>query len=122
MDFNDEWPNNSWEVSEPAIYYQAAYVRLLSEIIGEENAFLSLEEKEELSVYVFPNPTTDFVQIDGEEVFEEVIVYSLLGEELLRLTPSSTNFQLDFSNFSKGVYLLELVSGQKSCTQKVQKQ
>lgn len=29
-DWNTSWPENSWEISEPAIYYQAAYVRLLS--------------------------------------------------------------------------------------------
>lgn len=29
-DFNDGWPKNSWELSEPAIYYQAMYVRLCS--------------------------------------------------------------------------------------------
>ncbi|MFK8101892.1 MAG: glycoside hydrolase family 9 protein, partial [Saprospiraceae bacterium] len=30
LDFNDDFPNNSWEISEPAIYYQAAYIRLLA--------------------------------------------------------------------------------------------
>jgi hypothetical protein len=34
LDFNDGWPNNSWEVSEPAIYYQAAYIRLLAGVIS----------------------------------------------------------------------------------------
>jgi hypothetical protein len=29
-DFNRVWPESSWELSEPAIYYQAMYVRLLS--------------------------------------------------------------------------------------------
>jgi hypothetical protein len=29
-DWNAVWPDSSWVVSEPAIYYQAAYVRLLS--------------------------------------------------------------------------------------------
>jgi hypothetical protein len=29
-DLNDSWPLNSWELAEPAIYYQAAYIRLLS--------------------------------------------------------------------------------------------
>ncbi len=29
-DWNDDWPENSWSVTEPAIYYQSAYVRLLS--------------------------------------------------------------------------------------------
>lgn len=30
-DFNLAWPESSWELSEPAIYYQAVYVRLLAE-------------------------------------------------------------------------------------------
>jgi hypothetical protein len=34
LDFNDGWPNNSWEVSEPGIYYQAAYIRLLAGVIA----------------------------------------------------------------------------------------
>jgi len=29
-DFNEPWPMNSWEITENAIYYQAAYIRLLS--------------------------------------------------------------------------------------------
>lgn len=30
-DFDLAWPESSWELSEPAIYYQAAYVRLIAE-------------------------------------------------------------------------------------------
>ncbi len=30
LDFNTGWPTNSWEITEPAIYYQAAYIRLLA--------------------------------------------------------------------------------------------
>jgi MYXO-CTERM domain-containing protein len=33
-DWNTGWPENSWEVSEPAIYYQAAYLKLLSKFVG----------------------------------------------------------------------------------------
>jgi hypothetical protein len=29
-DFNEPWPMNSWELSENAIYYNAAYIRLLA--------------------------------------------------------------------------------------------
>lgn len=34
-DFNKAWPEASWELSEPAIYYQAMYIRLLSEFVGK---------------------------------------------------------------------------------------
>ncbi|MEM8906221.1 MAG: glycoside hydrolase family 9 protein [Bacteroidota bacterium] len=30
LDFNDGFPLNSWEITEPAIYYQATYIRLLA--------------------------------------------------------------------------------------------
>lgn len=30
LDFNTDYPNESWVITEPAIYYQAAYIRLLA--------------------------------------------------------------------------------------------
>jgi endoglucanase len=36
MDFNDGYPEASWELSEPAIYYQAAYIKLLSKFISAD--------------------------------------------------------------------------------------
>lgn len=32
--WNTSWPENSWQITEPAIYYQAAYVRMLSKALG----------------------------------------------------------------------------------------
>ena len=37
LDYNTGWPDNSWEISEPAIYYQAAYVRLLANFVDNGN-------------------------------------------------------------------------------------
>jgi hypothetical protein len=34
-DWNTSWPQNSWEVTEPAIYYQAAYLRLLAGFLDD---------------------------------------------------------------------------------------
>lgn len=34
-DWNTSWPENSWQITEPAIYYQAAYINLLADVIGE---------------------------------------------------------------------------------------
>lgn len=33
-DWNTGWPENSWELTEPAIYYQAAYVQLLARLMA----------------------------------------------------------------------------------------
>lgn len=32
-DWNTGWPENAWEITEPAIYYQAAYVQLLARVM-----------------------------------------------------------------------------------------
>ena len=34
-DWNGDWPEDSWELTEPAIYYQAAYVKLLAAAITQ---------------------------------------------------------------------------------------
>ena len=33
LDSNAGWPEQSWEMSEPAIYYQACYIRLLVDFV-----------------------------------------------------------------------------------------
>ncbi len=33
-DFNEGWPEKSWELAEPAIYYQAGYIRLLADFVS----------------------------------------------------------------------------------------
>lgn len=35
-DWNTGWPEDSWEITEPAIYYQASYIRNLAALIAEE--------------------------------------------------------------------------------------
>lgn len=38
LDWNDGWPSNSWEISEPSIYNQAVYVRLIAHFCSEVSA------------------------------------------------------------------------------------
>lgn len=42
-DWNTGWPEDSWEITEPAIYYQAAYVQLLSAYAKPSNIVLPVE-------------------------------------------------------------------------------
>jgi hypothetical protein len=37
-DWNTDWPEYSWEVTEPAIYYQASYISLLSRLMYESTS------------------------------------------------------------------------------------
>ena len=35
-DWNTGWPEDSWEITEPAIYYQASYIRNLAGLMAED--------------------------------------------------------------------------------------
>jgi hypothetical protein len=52
---------------------------------------------------VYPNPVKDICSLN--KTYKTVKVYSLLGKELLEQNNSA---QINFSNFKKGIYLLEL--------------
>ncbi|MEM9822032.1 MAG: glycoside hydrolase family 9 protein [Bacteroidota bacterium] len=43
LDFNDDWPNNSWEISEPSQAYQGIYVRHLAWFAQPADISLSVE-------------------------------------------------------------------------------
>lgn len=42
-DWNTSWPENSWEVTEPAIYYQAGYIKLLAQFTRVGSNSLAVE-------------------------------------------------------------------------------
>ncbi len=44
-DWNTSYPENSWEVTENAIYYQSAFARLVSKFISDENHSVLLKVK-----------------------------------------------------------------------------
>lgn len=62
--WNTSWPQNSWEITENAIYSEAAYIRALSKNVDASSIPpTNTEEKNEGtlegSISIFPNPTSD---------------------------------------------------------------
>ncbi|MBK1879724.1 glycoside hydrolase family 9 protein [Pelagicoccus mobilis] len=48
LDFNDNWPKNSWEITEPAIYYQSSFIKFLSRFIPEPNLDLTDSDEDQI--------------------------------------------------------------------------
>jgi len=65
---------------------------------------------------IYPNPSTDFVYINGTDKELVAIVIDLLGKQVLR---ESINEKLDISQLEKGVYILQLSDGDKLTTQRI---
>ena len=72
-------------------------------------------------VKFYPNPTTNFINIEVPTVTEnaQVVITDLAGKLILAQTINSNNTTIDFSNQAKGIYILKLTLGSETITQKI---
>ena len=111
LDFNTSWPDNSWEISEPAIYYQAAYVRLLANRVGVNEVLSSGKGNiaSTSTIRVYPNPSRELLLIEAEFPVESVHIFTLEGKQVAREEEEPT--RIDISHLASGVYLLRVNQG-----------
>ena len=119
LDFNTSSPDNSWEISEPAIYYQAAYIRLLANVANlNENDTLSDNEASalETTIRLAPNPVkANFkIEIDNYQTIN-IIMTNLNGQQVLKLNNFDIDNTIDISELQAGIYVVSVeVHGHKT--------
>jgi hypothetical protein len=111
LDFNTGWPDNSWEVSEPAIYYQAAYIRMLANQVstslsGTQTHFYA----DEPSIEIFPNPVGDLLIIRGMLEAYKIDILDNTGTIVENLSTTSSEVIINTSLLSPGLYFIRLLS------------
>jgi hypothetical protein len=62
-------------------------------------------------IKLFPNPSTDYIQITNLNSTENYKVYNVLGSEVIK-GQISVGKKIDVQNLSQGMYLLKLDSGE----------
>jgi len=107
LDFNTSWPDNSWEITEPAIYYQAAYLRLLANRtkIPEEQP-VSIIQASTDRLHLYPNPTRHSLYLDVSESISSIEIWSMEGKQVI--TQSGANNTVDVSGLSRGLYTIRV--------------
>ncbi len=83
---------------------------------GLDCSTASIDDQNQLDISIYPNPTSDIVYIDGNYTQLKVIIYNVLGKEILN--KSITN-SIDISHLDNGVYILQLSDGVKLSTRKI---
>jgi len=76
----------------------------------------SVEDQNQLDISIYPNPTSDIVFIDGNYSQLKVVIYDILGKQVMK--ESITN-SIDISQLEKGVYILQLSDGAKVTTKRI---
>jgi len=109
LDYNNGTTDVSWEITEPAIYYQAAYLRFLSGMINTDvitsNNSTTLEIE---NLLVFPNPADKEIQIQGTQAQHKLIIIDINGKIKHQSLASDNITSVNISAFPAGVYFIQL--------------
>ncbi|MFA5327399.1 MAG: alpha-amylase family glycosyl hydrolase [Prolixibacteraceae bacterium] len=81
----------------------------------------TIEKPTESNIQVFPNPTTDRIQINAPETIKRLELISSDGRIIRSLNPESNHFSVEMSTLVSGLYLVRIQTLRKLYTEKVLK-
>ncbi|MFA6200976.1 MAG: fibronectin type III domain-containing protein [Bacteroidales bacterium] len=97
---------------------ESEFSERLCSLIGLEDV-----NNNDLSVTLYPNPTTDktILKVDGLKNNADVIVYDLQGRAIktYKMNASQKNLEIDVESFAKGIYNIKLVNSDCNITKKL---
>ena len=72
-------------------------------VLGTED-FLALT-----GISIYPNPTTDFVNLQFKSVSDyEIILFDMVGKQLASYKSANIDFKIDMTSFSNGAYFINI--------------
>ncbi|MCB0398123.1 MAG: T9SS type A sorting domain-containing protein, partial [Winogradskyella sp.] len=73
------------------------------------NATLSTGSFENEAAFTYyPNPVQNILTLNSQNTIENVAMYNMLGQEVLRATPNAVNSELDMSSLQDGTYFVKV--------------
>ena len=84
------------------------------------SAVLSIKNNNKVvDVKIYPNPTNNIVRISSEIAIDKFEIIDAYGKIINTKVSNSSNFEIDLSNFSTGLYFLRTYSDQAINTSKI---
>nr|WP_314495636.1 peptide-N-glycosidase F-related protein [uncultured Chryseobacterium sp.] len=87
-----------------ALFYGQQGHNLLSIYMQSDNQILAVNEVSTIDVSIFPNPTSDIVNVRSDEKITKIIVLSVDGKRLDEVADS----KVDLTSYPSGIYLLDI--------------
>lgn len=87
-------------------YQQKGEVYLSVYMQGKSNSTLNVKDIKTIDINIFPNPTSDFVNIKSKEDIASITLYSIDGR---KLAENYKENRINLSSYSPGVYFLNIV-------------
>jgi hypothetical protein len=102
---------------------QAYYVFVVNDggitDITIDGTLLSTDDNTIEGFSYYPNPTTDILNLTSVETIEDVVIYNLLGQQVIGQDVNATSLQLDTSSLATGAYLMKVTVNGQTGTYKV---
>ena len=67
---------------------------------------------------IYPNPTTNVLNISSDAAIDKVDVYNLLGQQVKTFDVNSNKIAFNVSDLESGIYLVKITSGSKQISKK----
>ena len=71
------------------------------------------------TIQVYPNPTTNLVNIQSEFTIKSITVYNIAGQVILNESTDNTTYRVNTSNFDTGIYLFRIETEEGSIAKRV---
>ncbi|MCF0073854.1 FG-GAP-like repeat-containing protein [Dyadobacter sp. CY261] len=87
------------------------YYRLKMVDLDDTFAFSHIETitlAKKIATRIYPNPTSDVLHLNSEEVIREVQIYSVNGQEVVTLKNANGISKVDIGKLSAGIYLIKV--------------
>ncbi len=83
---------------------------------------LGIRNFADLEIGMYPNPAADHLTLEAKNTIDRVIVYNLMGQQVLEVQPARTISTLDLSALAPGTYALRVLSAGEEAVAKFVKQ
>lgn len=100
------WTENGNEVSTDANY--TFNIQSDRNLVANFESTASISEESKVGVNIFPNPSSEVLNIEADRIYEKYVIRSLEGRTVLENTFEN---KINVSNLKPGVYIIELSSG-----------
>lgn len=81
----------------------------------------TLDNEWNTSINLYPNPCSNEITIESEEMISDCSLYNSLGQFIMQYPLNTTNQTIDVSNLESGLYIMKLRVQDKMITRKIMK-
>ena len=118
-DFNEDVLDGKTHIAEVVAVYEneMTSVGALNIIISN---WVNINEKEEISLSIYPNPAKDFVKIKAHSSdFKIVKIYNYLGILIDVIEANSDEIEINTSDYNTGIYIIDIQTENDKITKKI---